>query len=91
VGVLLDGPVHAEVASAEAGEKITVGLQLEATAFLVVWPFVFVLQYGLLEAISLARRDVPGVLVEASDPEQQDEERESTAGHDTGRPGDASR
>ncbi len=63
VGVLLDGPVHAEVASAEAGEKITVGLQLEATAFLVVWPFVFVLQYGLLEAIGLTRRDLPGVVL----------------------------
>lgn len=61
VGVALDGPLHAEVASADPGEGLTVGLQLEATAFLVAWPFVFVLQYGLLDAISLVRRDVPGV------------------------------
>jgi hypothetical protein len=27
----------------------------------VAWPFVFVLQYGLLDAVSIVRRDLPGV------------------------------
>lgn len=97
VGVTLDEPLHAAAASAGPGESLTIGLQLDATAFLVAWPFVFVLQYGLLEGISLARRDVPGVPVEESDSTHQDEQRETgpdretTVGHDTGGPGDTSR
>src|SRR5699024_5577655 len=83
---------------AEAGEKITVGLQLEATAFLVVWPFVFVLQYGLLEAIGLTRRDLPGVVLPdpARDPGAEQHSTEwvtagptdenTTADNDTGGP-----
>lgn len=85
VGVLLDGPLHTEVASAASGERITIGLQLEATAFLVAWPFVFVLQYGLLEAISLARRDVPGVVL--SGPEEVPGPGQQVAGQTVG-PGD---
>lgn len=61
VGVALDGPAHAAVAAAEPGATVQTGLQLNATAFLLVWPLVFVLQYGLLDAISFVRRDLPGV------------------------------
>lgn len=60
VGTGLDASLHRAVAEASPGETVTVGLQLDATAFLVAWPFVFVLQYGLLEAISMVRRDLPG-------------------------------
>ncbi|WP_017615853.1 hypothetical protein [Nocardiopsis salina] len=60
VGTSLDGALHRGVAEASPGESVTVGLQLDATAFLVAWPFVFVLQYGLLDAVSVVRRDLPG-------------------------------
>lgn len=60
VGTGLDTPLHRAVAEASPGETVTVGLQLNATAFLVAWPFVFVLQYGLLDAISVVRQDLPG-------------------------------
>ncbi|WP_081748647.1 hypothetical protein [Nocardiopsis sp. CNT312] len=60
VGVALDAPLHEALAGARAGETVTVGLRLEATAFLVAWPFLFVLQYAMLELISLLRRDLPG-------------------------------
>lgn len=60
VGTVLDTSLHRAVAEASPGEAVTVGLQLDATAFLVAWPFVFVLQYGLLDAISMVRRDLPG-------------------------------
>lgn len=60
VGTGLDASLHRAVAEASPGEAVTVGLQLDATAFLVAWPFVFVLQYGLLDAISMVRRDLPG-------------------------------
>lgn len=61
VGTALDAPLHAALQEAGRGETVTVGLQLRATAFLVAWPFVFVLQYGLLDAVSLLRRDQPGL------------------------------
>lgn len=61
IGVALDADAHAAVAAAESGATVVAGLHLDATAFLVAWPFVFVLQYGLLDAISLVRRDLPGV------------------------------
>ncbi|MEV6820863.1 hypothetical protein AB0M72_19100 [Nocardiopsis dassonvillei] len=61
VGVALDGPAHAAVEAAEPGTTVQTGLQLDATAFLLIWPLVFVLQYGLLDAISFVRRDLPGV------------------------------
>lgn len=60
IGVALDGPAHAAVAAAEPGTTVQTGLQLDATAFLLIWPMIFVLQYGLLDAISLLRRDQPG-------------------------------
>ncbi|GHD15378.1 hypothetical protein [Nocardiopsis kunsanensis] len=60
VGTGLDAPLHRAVAEASQGEAVTAGLQLDATAFLVAWPFVYVLQYGLLDAISMVRRDLPG-------------------------------
>jgi hypothetical protein len=61
IGMLLDTPLHEALARAQAGEEVTVGLNLDATAFLVAWPFVFVLQYALLDLISMFRRDLPGV------------------------------
>ncbi|WP_017600204.1 hypothetical protein [Nocardiopsis lucentensis] len=69
VGTLIDAPLHAAAAAAERGESVTVGLDLRATSFLVVWPFLFVLQYGLLDGISALRSDQPGVLPPAPDPE----------------------
>ena len=60
-GMLLDAPLHTALARARPGDDVTVGLHLEATAFLVAWPFVFVLQYVLLDLISMLRRDLPGV------------------------------
>lgn len=61
IGTALDAPLHAALAAAEPGETVEVGLRLRATAFLVAWPFVFVLQYALLDLISVVRRDQPGV------------------------------
>ncbi|GAB2510658.1 hypothetical protein [Nocardiopsis aegyptia] len=61
IGTALDAPLHAALAAAEPGETVEVGLRLRATAFLVAWPFVFVLQYALLDLISAIRRDQPGV------------------------------
>ncbi|MFD6952755.1 hypothetical protein A6A08_09770 [Nocardiopsis sp. TSRI0078] len=61
LGVALDGPAHDAVAAADPGATVRTGLQLDATAFLLIWPLMFVLQYGLLDAISLVRRDQPGV------------------------------
>ncbi|WP_236567734.1 MULTISPECIES: hypothetical protein [unclassified Nocardiopsis] len=61
VGVALDAPARAAVAAAEAGTSLQAGLRLDATAFLLVWPLVFVLQYGLLDAVSFLRDDQPGV------------------------------
>ena len=61
IGTALDAPLHAALAAAEPGETVEVGLRLRAPAFLVAWPFVFVLQYALLDLISAIRRDQPGV------------------------------
>lgn len=61
IGVLLDAPVREAVLAAAPGDTVTAALRLQATAFLVVWPFVHVLQYGLLDGISLLRSDQPGV------------------------------
>ncbi|MBE2997325.1 hypothetical protein IDM40_01215 [Nocardiopsis sp. HNM0947] len=60
VGTSLDRSLQQGVAEASPGESVTVALQLDATAFLVAWPFVFVLQYALLDAVSMVRRDLPG-------------------------------
>ena len=61
IGVALDGPARELVLAAEAGDTVIAALQLQATAFLVAWPFVHILQYGLLDAFSLLRGDQPGV------------------------------
>lgn len=60
-GVALDAPVQEAILAAAPGDTVTAALRLQATAFLVVWPFVHVLQYGLLDGISLLRSDQPGV------------------------------
>ncbi|RKS09809.1 hypothetical protein DFP74_5554 [Nocardiopsis sp. Huas11] len=68
IGTALDAPLHAALAAAEPGETVEIGLRLRATAFLVAWPFVFVLQYALLDLISAIRRDQPGVTEPAPAP-----------------------
>ncbi|WP_304454260.1 hypothetical protein [Nocardiopsis sp. YSL2] len=68
IGTALDAPLHAALAAAEPGDGVEVGLRLRATAFLVAWPFVFVLQYALLDLISAIRRDQPGLPVPELDP-----------------------
>lgn len=61
IGVALDGPARELFLAAEPGDTVIAALQLQATAFLVAWPFVHILQYGLLDAFSLMRGDQPGV------------------------------
>ncbi|WP_017587273.1 hypothetical protein [Nocardiopsis ganjiahuensis] len=61
IGVALDASARETVLAADAGDTVVAALQLQATAFLVVWPFVHILQYGLLDAFSLLRGDQPGV------------------------------
>ncbi len=61
IGVALDSPAREAVLAADAGDTVAAALQLQATAFLVAWPFVHILQYGLLDAFSLLRGDQPGV------------------------------
>ncbi|MEV2274866.1 hypothetical protein AB0I72_04720 [Nocardiopsis sp. NPDC049922] len=73
VGTALDTPLHEAVSDAARGESVTVGLQLRATAFLVAWPFLFVLQYGLLDGISMVRGDLPGVPLPAPAPDSDAE------------------
>ncbi|MDA2807212.1 hypothetical protein [Nocardiopsis suaedae] len=59
-GVLLEGDAFARaLAAAEPRDVITDRLRLDATAALVIWPFVAVLQYGLFDAVSTWRGDVP--------------------------------
>ena len=59
-GVLLEGDTFARaLAAAEPQDVITDRLRLDATAALVIWPFVAVLQYGLFDAVSTWRKDVP--------------------------------
>lgn len=69
IGVALDAPAREVVLAAEPGDTVTGALQLQALAFLVVWPFVHVLQYGLLDGISLLRSDQPGVPEPLREPE----------------------
>ncbi|WP_017557870.1 hypothetical protein [Nocardiopsis baichengensis] len=67
-GVLLEGDAFAEaLAAAAPGDVITDRLRLDATAALVVWPFVAVLQYGLFDAVSTWRGDVPAVSAAAAE------------------------
>ena len=61
IGVALDASARAAVLATDPGDTVVAALQLQATAFLVVWPFVHILQYGLLDAFSLLRSDQPGV------------------------------
>ncbi|PDP86275.1 hypothetical protein CQJ94_17935 [Glycomyces fuscus] len=85
IGVALDGPAHAAVAAAEPGATVQTGLQLDATAFLLIWPLVFVLQYGLLDAISLMRRDLPGVPEHVPVPRAPDPAAHTASGTPAGR------
>ncbi|MBB5435824.1 hypothetical protein [Nocardiopsis composta] len=59
-GVLLDGDAFERaLAAAEPGDVISDRIRLDALGALVVWPFVAVLQYGLFDAVSIWRRDLP--------------------------------
>lgn len=61
-GLLLEGGTFARaLAAADPGDVITDRLRLDATAALAIWPFVAVLQYGLFDAVSTWRGDVPAV------------------------------
>ncbi|MGW5875873.1 hypothetical protein ACWFMI_04850 [Nocardiopsis terrae] len=82
IGTALDAPAREAVLAADPGDTVTAALQLQATAFLVVWPFVYVLQYGLLDALSLMRGDQPGV------PEPVRSQGEDGIGGAGGRTGD---
>ncbi|MFB9802831.1 hypothetical protein, partial [Streptomonospora salina] len=60
VGTLIDAAEFRRVvSSASPGTVVRSGLQLHALSALMVWPFVAVLQYGLFDAVSLWRGDVP--------------------------------
>lgn len=61
IGTALDAPARETMLATDPGGTVVAALQLQAVAFLVVWPFVHVLQYGLLDAFSLMRGDQPGV------------------------------
>ncbi|MEU3308710.1 hypothetical protein ACWGSK_24230 [Nocardiopsis sp. NPDC055551] len=71
IGVALDAPAREVLLAAEPGDTVTGALQLQALAFLIVWPFVHVLQYGLLDGISLLRSDQPGVPEPLREPEPE--------------------
>ncbi|MFC4561403.1 hypothetical protein ACFO4E_06015 [Nocardiopsis mangrovi] len=60
LGVLLDAAEFGRALDQAApGDLVRSGLRLEALSALVAWPFVAVLQYGLFDAVSLWRRDLP--------------------------------
>ncbi|MFW5417416.1 hypothetical protein J0910_12465 [Nocardiopsis sp. CNT-189] len=68
-GVLLDGnTLERALAAAEPGDAVTDRIRLDALGALVVWPFVAVLQYGLFDAVSIWRRDLPTDGVSAPPP-----------------------
>lgn len=71
IGIALDAPAREVLLAAEPGDTVTGALQLQALAFLIVWPFVHVLQYGLLDGISLLRSDQPGVPEPLREPEPE--------------------
>lgn len=73
IGIALDAPAREVLLAAEPGDTVTGALQLQALAFLIVWPFVHVLQYGLLDGISLLRSDQPGVAEPLREPEPEPE------------------
>ncbi|MFD0804050.1 hypothetical protein ACFQZU_22420, partial [Streptomonospora algeriensis] len=60
VGVLLDaGEFRRAVEAASPGTVVRSGLRLQALSALMAWPFIAVLQYGLFDAVSLWRGDLP--------------------------------
>ncbi|WP_193789979.1 hypothetical protein [Streptomonospora alba] len=60
VGTLIDaGEFGRAVEAADPGTVIRSGLRLQALSALMAWPFVAVLQYGLFDAVSLWRGDLP--------------------------------
>ncbi|GAB3454991.1 hypothetical protein GCM10027570_35450 [Streptomonospora sediminis] len=80
VGTLIDaGDFRRATEAADPGTVIRSGLTLHALSALTVWPFVAVLQYGLFDAVSLWRGDLPAERRPA-DPEHADEEH-ADAGH----------
>ncbi|WP_046471644.1 hypothetical protein [Allosalinactinospora lopnorensis] len=90
VGVGLDsGAFERTLADAEPEEVVQAGLQLRALGTLLVWPFVCVLQYGLFDAVSIWRQDLPHQRnAEASgtgDPGQGDVGESGSGGAEEGR------
>ncbi|MBB4930985.1 hypothetical protein F4561_001805 [Lipingzhangella halophila] len=84
VGVGLDSRGFAQaLAAAEQGDRIEAGLRLRTLGILLVWPFAGVMQYGLFDAVSMWRSDLPhrfrGDAVESEDP-QDDGGQESDSG-----------
>ncbi|WP_344970911.1 hypothetical protein [Salinactinospora qingdaonensis] len=59
-GVTLDAALAGPaIAEAEPGDTVEAALLLRARSALVLWAFVAVLQYGLFDAVSLWRGDLP--------------------------------
>ncbi|WP_147280490.1 hypothetical protein [Marinitenerispora sediminis] len=81
VGVLLDAPAaRAALADAAPGDLVRAALDLRSTSALLLGPFVAVLQYGLFDAISVWRGDLPFLPdEEPAEPEAGEETRAATA------------
>ncbi|GAA3727472.1 hypothetical protein HDA32_003689 [Spinactinospora alkalitolerans] len=68
IGVALDaGDYERALAAAERGDVISSGLQLRSHSALLLWPFVAVLQFGLFDAVSIWRHDLPHLRTDASE------------------------
>lgn len=82
VGAGLDASAFRQaLEAAQPGEAVEAGLRLQALAALVVWPFVGVLQYGLLDAVSIVRRDLPHQHTEPPRAEPEPVPAAERAGH----------
>lgn len=53
------GPAHGALLLAGSGDTVQAGLALRAHSALLLWPFATALQYGVFDAVSLWRGDVP--------------------------------
>ncbi|MFC7328339.1 hypothetical protein [Marinactinospora rubrisoli] len=80
-GVLLDAPTAREaLAQAAPGDIVPAALDVRSVSALLMGPFVAVLQYGLFDAISMWRRDLPFLPdEEAREPQAEQEIRADPA------------
>ncbi|TDQ48498.1 hypothetical protein [Actinorugispora endophytica] len=53
------GAAHAALTLARPGDVVQAGLALRSHSALLLWPFATVLQYGLFDAVSVWREDLP--------------------------------